>query len=504
MSNDGVLVVASSVIGAIVGSFLNVVIFRMPRGLSISAPRWSFCPHCQAQIKLRDNIPVLGWLLLRGRCRSCAMPIGIVYPVVEASTALLFLLLADALFIGKTLPAIGDARADWPIAIAYFVLFACLLATAGMDVESYMVDVRVLYFGMLIGVMSTAAWFAMRQDLWSFSATPSGPASSIALISASSAANPTHAQGILPPTFALIGTGMGLTWWVSSLTARRLGNWRMADRVAESAPQQPALEDTVPQSPSYLNTSEQRFQPWPIVFLVLVIIGLTAWLLVSPLRGLDLAVDAVTQRGIVATFVFMVLLVLASVVHRESDHQIMEEIEAERSGARRVALREAASFIPAMVFGLVLFGYWRTIGKLDSDWSSLLSGIPPKEPVVGATIGLITSVGALVWCAAIGWFVRIAGTLGFGKEAYGTGDIYIMAAIGAVMGVWGLVFTFFLAALLAILGVIATMFWKSSRAIPFGPWLAMGAFATLWLFKPLLTLFGPTGDILWSLLTGRV
>ena len=118
--------------------------------------------------------------------------------------------------------------------------------------------------------------------------------------------------------------------------------------------------------------------------------------------------------------------------------------------------------------------------------------------------GVCHGLGALVWSAAIGWFVRIAGTLGFGKEAFGTGDIFIMAAIGAVMGVWGLVFTFFLAAVLAILGVVATSFCKSSRAVPFGPWLALVSFAAVWVFKDLLGFFGPFGDMLWSILSGVV
>ncbi|QDT38923.1 Leader peptidase PppA [Stratiformator vulcanicus] len=80
-------------LGATIGSFLNVVVYRMPAGLSLNHPP-SRCPKCETPIRLRDNIPVLGWLILRGRCRACREPISPRYPLVEASTGLIFLLLA--------------------------------------------------------------------------------------------------------------------------------------------------------------------------------------------------------------------------------------------------------------------------------------------------------------------------------------------------------------------------------------------------------------------------
>jgi leader peptidase (prepilin peptidase)/N-methyltransferase len=76
-------------VGASVGSFLNVCIWRLPRGESVIRPR-SKCPNCARPIAPRDNIPVLGWLLLRGRCRRCAWPIPLRYPLIEALAGLLF------------------------------------------------------------------------------------------------------------------------------------------------------------------------------------------------------------------------------------------------------------------------------------------------------------------------------------------------------------------------------------------------------------------------------
>jgi leader peptidase (prepilin peptidase) / N-methyltransferase len=78
----------AAVVGAIFGSFLNVVAYRLPRGESLSRPR-SRCPQCQTPIRPYDNVPVLSWLALRGRCRSCRAPISARYPLVEAMTGLL-------------------------------------------------------------------------------------------------------------------------------------------------------------------------------------------------------------------------------------------------------------------------------------------------------------------------------------------------------------------------------------------------------------------------------
>ncbi|MBX6371504.1 MAG: prepilin peptidase [Acidothermus sp.] len=82
-------VAAAAVVGAVVGSFLNVVIWRLPRGESVVSPG-SYCPHCGKGITPRDNVPILSWLVLHGRCRACGAPISWRYPAVEALTAALF------------------------------------------------------------------------------------------------------------------------------------------------------------------------------------------------------------------------------------------------------------------------------------------------------------------------------------------------------------------------------------------------------------------------------
>lgn len=92
------------VLGLAIGSFLNVVVHRVPAGLSVVSPP-SACPRCRTPIRPRDNVPVLGWVLLRGRCRDCALPISPRYPLVEAGCAALFAALGARFGADPVLPA---------------------------------------------------------------------------------------------------------------------------------------------------------------------------------------------------------------------------------------------------------------------------------------------------------------------------------------------------------------------------------------------------------------
>src|SRR6187549_938905 len=98
------LLILVSLAGLLVGSFLNVVIWRVPRGESVVSPP-SHCPTCGRELRWRDNIPVLSWILLRGRCRDCGEPIGRRYPLVELATAAVFAAMATAIGLDAALPA---------------------------------------------------------------------------------------------------------------------------------------------------------------------------------------------------------------------------------------------------------------------------------------------------------------------------------------------------------------------------------------------------------------
>lgn len=121
------LILCSTVaLGLIIGSFLNVVVWRVPRGESVVRPP-SACPACHAPIRPRDNIPVLSWLVLRGQCRDCKSPISRRYPLVEATTGVLF-----ALVVMRFLYSEDQA---WAIP-AYLYLAAVSVALTLIDIDS--------------------------------------------------------------------------------------------------------------------------------------------------------------------------------------------------------------------------------------------------------------------------------------------------------------------------------------------------------------------------------
>lgn len=487
-------IIPVAVFGAIIGSFLNVVIFRLPRGLSVNRPRWSFCPHCRARIQPFHNVPIFGWLFLRGRCRDCRRPIAMVYPLVECASVLLFIMVWDAMFVARVLPGIGHPVADWALAIAYLMLFAGLLATAVMDIEAYTIDIRLCMVTMFVGVLCHAVWGA--------------PASSV--VAASAGVRPSampQALGLLPPSLGVIGSAMGIAWLLTVLVATR---WLRRDVSQEEGDEASSPSDDLPwqaaESPdqtAYLNTAGQRFRPLPILLFLALVVGLLLWQRFAPSRRFDLPLTAGALRGLLACAVFMFLLMLSSLVRREADEQIIEEITAESAGARTMVLGELAWFIPVVLVGVSLFLFLRLSGRLDAGYGELLDLGASHAGWLNHLEGACRSIAAMVLAAALGWTVRILGTLTFGKEAFGTGDIFIMAAIGAVLGFWAVVFSFFLAAVLALVGTVVTMLRKSSRAIPFGPWLALGAFVELWLHAGLLRWFAPAGKLLWSILSGH-
>ncbi len=98
------LLIITGLLGLAVGSFVNVVIYRVPRDLSLVRPG-SRCPHCAAPVRPWHNVPVLGWLVLRGRCAGCRAPIGFRYPMVELLTAALFVAITARFGASLALPA---------------------------------------------------------------------------------------------------------------------------------------------------------------------------------------------------------------------------------------------------------------------------------------------------------------------------------------------------------------------------------------------------------------
>jgi leader peptidase (prepilin peptidase) / N-methyltransferase len=135
---------ATLLFGACFGSFLNVLIYRMPRRESIVYPS-SRCPSCATPIHWYDNIPVASWLILRGRCRSCDAPISVRYPIVEAGTAV-----ALALLVAMNGLSVNT--------IAFAVLTLILIPSALIDLEHTIIPNRLTYPGFIIALAATARW----------------------------------------------------------------------------------------------------------------------------------------------------------------------------------------------------------------------------------------------------------------------------------------------------------------------------------------------------------
>jgi leader peptidase (prepilin peptidase)/N-methyltransferase len=169
---EGVLTaVFLGLLGLAVGSFLNVVIHRVPRDLSVVSPG-SACPACSHPVRGRDNIPVLSWLLLGGKCRDCRAPISARYPAIEALTAALFV-------------AVGARLEPGALLAAWLVLTAAGVALAAVDLELHRLPFKITVpaaVGVvaLLGVdavvhppdevpralVSAAVWFALYGVLW--------------------------------------------------------------------------------------------------------------------------------------------------------------------------------------------------------------------------------------------------------------------------------------------------------------------------------------------------
>ncbi|WP_017655563.1 prepilin peptidase [Fortiea contorta] len=140
---DVFLIIPASAIafalGASIGSFINVVVYRLPAGLSILWPP-SRCPHCLNQLKAHDNVPVLGWLRLRGRCRFCKSQISARYPVVEALTGFVFLLIFILFKVSI-------------LTMGYWAFCSWLLALSLIDLDTMTLPNSLTQSGLILGIV---------------------------------------------------------------------------------------------------------------------------------------------------------------------------------------------------------------------------------------------------------------------------------------------------------------------------------------------------------------
>ena len=139
-----IFIVSSFLLGACIGSFLNVAIYRLPRGLSVNHPKRSFCPVCNKDIPWYRNIPLFTWLFQRGKCAECGCKIPFRYFLVELLTGLLFLLMWTQ-FLGEP-----------GLALFYMLMMALLVVVVFVDMELMLIPLQVTWLGTALGLAAGA------------------------------------------------------------------------------------------------------------------------------------------------------------------------------------------------------------------------------------------------------------------------------------------------------------------------------------------------------------
>jgi leader peptidase (prepilin peptidase)/N-methyltransferase len=140
--------VPAFLIGACIGSFLNVVIYRVPLGLSVNEPKRSFCPHCRKPIPMSLNLPLVSWLWLRGRCRECGAGIAFRYFAVELLTALCF----------AAVWWVFTPAAPVVVVVLLWVMLAFWVAISFIDAEHMIIPTGLTWAGMAAGLLACVLW----------------------------------------------------------------------------------------------------------------------------------------------------------------------------------------------------------------------------------------------------------------------------------------------------------------------------------------------------------
>ncbi|MFW6133155.1 MAG: prepilin peptidase [Planctomycetota bacterium] len=383
------------VLGACVGSFLNVVIHRLPRGQSIVFPG-SHCPHCGRAIRWYDNIPIVSWFVLRGRCRDCSARISPRYLVVELASAVLVAGLYVCYFVLDVRRGATALPADWPMFTAHAALVCGLLAASLVDADLWVVPLEVLWVCSIIGV----AGAALDPHPFLTTVGPTPVAMSFAALLGLAGAIALMRAGFIRPSFA------------------------------DAAPTGPGGEDAPDNRP----------------------------------------------HGVAFT----------------SAHGV---------NPRREVLRELVFLAPAIVLAATAGAVLRYVPAAGQAWGELLD--PGRHPQIAPRV---LGAGAAVFGYLVGglwiWGMRILGTLGFGKEAMGLGDVHILAAVGAVTGWVVPSVAFFVAPFFGLVWAAGAAVGRGQRELPYGPWLAAASVVVMVAYDPLMTILRPYADDL-MLLFGR-
>ena len=371
----------SFALGGCVGSFLNVVVYRIPRDKSLVAPP-SSCPACNKHIQFYDNIPLVSWLLLGGKCRYCKARISPRYFVIELLTGLVFVGIFILYFRSGLRSGIPSFLAGgWFLYLISIVLLSALVAASAIDLEMWIIPLSICWFATAAGILASAL-----APLLIHPAT-------------------IRHYFLMPTTDDLILVNPGT---VASLTAGAcLG------------------------------------------------MGLSLLLLATGLikRSYDFSnIQNPTEKP--------------------------QQQKADEFNDRVEVCKEIVFLLPVIVCALAAHWLVNRFPSVHQLWLEF-----SQRPVIAGLLGSLS--GYFVGCAIV-WITRILGTLAFGREAMGLGDVHLMGAAGAVVGPLFVVVAFFIAPFFGLAWAGMQMFFKKTRQIPYGPFLSMGILAVMILHDRIL------------------
>jgi len=362
------------VFGCCVGSFLNVVIYRLPRDKSLIKPP-SACPACGRGIHFYDNIPLVSWLLLGAKCRHCKAPISPRYFVIELLTGLVFAGLFFLLFRTELRSGVGPfLQGGWFIYLTSIILLAALIAASAIDLQLWVIPLSICWFATAAGLIGSVVGVYVIDPaaIRNYTLLPSASAKTASL-----------AAG------AAIGLAISWGLLVTGLIKR-----------------------------SYESEDPQDFSRNP---------------------------EEPTEPPF--------------------DHRL--EI-----------CREIIFLLPIIICSLAAYWLSQKNPSIRTWWLNF-----SQQPVIAGLLGSLW--GYLVGCGVV-WFARILGTLGFGKEAMGLGDVHLMGAAGTVIGASLVVVAFFIAPFFGLAWAGLRTFFKKTRQIPYGPFLSLGIFTVMILHDRIL------------------
>jgi leader peptidase (prepilin peptidase)/N-methyltransferase len=417
-------------LGACIGSFLNVVVWRLPRGESLVTPP-SHCPRCNNFLKWYDNLPILGWLKLGGKCRYCKQPISMRYPIVEAITGLLFLGYYLLFFVAQIGPIQGVTSSgevlrrplsivtDWPLYFLDMLLLSGLLAASLIDAELFIIPIEIPW---LITFVAFAVHACYDEPL-----TPGGLCAA--------------------PIPAALSAGAGMGTLASYLL---WATGRLRPSFAEGAP--------------LMEIDRERMEKQ---------------------QARDANAPSASRPG-------------GGHSDDESANSSADQKEWTSAEVRREIRWEMLFLMPALVLGAgAVLLVWK-VPAIEHWWARVAS-IRWFSALLGAVLGGL--VGGFVV-----WLTRILGTIGFGREAMGMGDVHLMVAVGAVLGGGPAVVAFFLAPFFGIAIAIYMLLTGTKRELPYGPYLSLASAFVMLFYAPITAYLSPgvngAGVMLRSVLGG--